>query len=186
MLSPGQKIYLSSVITAIVIICLICFLVFPLIEKVKITSAIFWEKNRIFSLLIKKDKDYLAELEKEHKDYESSIILSEKAFLDSDKAVEFIFALELIALQTGNKHEINEIVLPGTEKKEGILPFQVSLWGSFPDLIRFLVNLENMTYLVDVDSIQIKRLTERDVFGKKAGLSIGDVESIMRIKVYTK
>ena len=76
--------------------------------------------------------------------------------------------------------------VPSQEKQK--FPFEefgISLKGSFPNLIRYLVHLENMQWLVGVDSLgisKIKGVREES----PAGLSAGDIQTNLKIKVYTK
>ena len=181
-----QKIYLTLIILVVVVIALLLFLVAPLVNKIKVLSADFKEKNNLLASYKEKGSDYLKKLRDEYADLGLKISEINESFVDPGKAIDFILAVEQAAALTNNYQEIREISLP---EEENILSFQISLWGSFSNLIKFLTQLENMDYFVDSDSFQITRIEERDVKSledKGIVVSIGDVRSVLEIKVYTK
>ena len=137
--------------------------------------------------------DYLARLRGEYFDIESQIPEINKYFLSPDKVIDFILAVEEIATLSSNYQEIKGVGSPapstgGSEEKD-VLSFQISLWGNFPNLIKFLVQLENMEYFIDIYSLQIARAGEREWGGleeKGIVVSAGDVKSIINLGVYVK
>ena len=118
---------------------------------------------------------------------QTKILKINNAFVNPEKAIDFIVAIEKVAASTNNYQEIKEVTSP--KKEEGVLYFQISLWGSFPNLIKFLARLENMEYFIDAKSLQITRIEEKELMGltdKEITVSAGDVKSIINIKTYTK
>lgn len=110
------------------------------------------------------------------------------ALLPSEDAIKFILAVENSAQATQNRESISVSNSAATTQATGAkntLDFQISLWGSFPNLIKFLVYLENAPYLNTVDSLQIRRLTETDLNSPDAaGSQVGDVNSIITISAF--
>ena len=184
-MNTQRKIYLTLVILAVVIIVLLFFLIRPLVAKVKAVSDDFIEKNNSLVSFEERGTDYLARLRNEYFDIESQIPEINKYFLSPDKVIDFILAIEEIATLSSNYQEIREVGSP----EEDILSFQISLWGNFPNLIRFLVQLENMEYSIDIYSLQITKAGEREQGGlKEKGIvvSTGDVKSTINLGVYVK
>jgi len=184
-MNTQRKIYLTLVILAVVIIVLLFFLIRPLVAKVKAVSDDFIEKNNSLVSFEERGTDYLARLRNEYFDIESQIPEINKYFLSPDKVIDFILAIEEIATLSSNYQEIREVGSP----EEDILSFQISLWGNFPNLIRFLVQLENMEYSIDIYSLQITKAGEREQGGlKERGIvvSTGDVKSTINLGVYVK
>lgn len=180
-----QKIYLTLLIFILIVIGLLLFLISPLIERVKLSSAEFKEKNNLSASYKEKGGNYLKELRNEYANLEPEILDINRSFIDSERAVDFILAIEQAAALTNNYQEIKEI----SSVEEGILSFRVSLWGSFPALLRFLVQLENMKYFIDFDSLQAGRIDEnnsRALLDKGIVVLTGDVKSTIEIKTYIK
>lgn len=185
-MSPKSRIHLTLIILIIVVIVLLVFLNIPLVKEVKTLSVDFKEKNNLLASYGEKGGDYLIQLRNEHIKSEPRISEIQAAFAGAEKAIDFILALEQIAALTGNYQEKRETISP---EQENILSFQVSLWGSFPNLIKFLAQLENMKYFVNVDSLTTRRIEERDLkdlIDKGIVVPIESVKSILEIKVYTK
>lgn len=187
-----QRIYLTLAILAVIIILLLSFLIRPLTARIKAVSADFKEKNDSLASFEDKGTDYLARLSSEYSEIEAKISEINNYFLDSEKAIDFILAIEKVASLSGNYQEIKEVGSPASltgGPVENSLSFQISLWGSFPNLVKFLAQLENMDYFIDINSLQISRIGERGVGGpekKEIMVVVGDVKSVINIKIYAK
>lgn len=180
-----QKIYLTLIIFVLIVIGLLLFLINPLVGKIKLSSAEFKEKNNLLASYKEKGGDYLEGLRGKHTSLELNILKINESFIGSERAIDFILAVEQAAALINNYQEIKEVI----SIEEGVLSFRVSLWGSFPNLIKFLAQLENMDYFVDLDSLQISKIGERDLTSLAAKGIIalaGDVKSIIDIKAYTR
>lgn len=187
-----QRIYLTLAILAVIIILLLSFLIRPLTARIKAVSADFKEKNDSLASFEDKGTDYLARLSSEYSEIEAKISEINNYFLDSEKAIDFILAIEKVASLSGNYQEIKEVGSPASltgGPVENSLSFQISLWGSFPNLVKFLAQLENMDYFIDINSLQISRIGERGMGGpekKEIMVVVGDVKSVINIKIYAK
>lgn len=185
-IAAQQKIYLTLVILIVVIIVLLLLLICPLVDKIKALSAELRDRNDIVSSYKAKSSDYLNWLRDEYTGLESEISKIDKSFIASEKAIDFILAVEQVAVLTSNYQEIKEISSP--EEKD-ILSFQIFLWGTFPNLIKFLAQLENMDYFVDSSSLQITRIEKRDLrtlSERGIDVSAGNTRTVLDIKVYTR
>ena len=191
-MSHEQKIYLTLVVSIAIIIVLLLVLICPLVSKIKALSTELREKNSIVSSYKEKSGDYLQRLRNEYLNSKPEISEVSGSFVNSEKVIDFILAVEQIAILTNNYQEIEEVSSPVDEAggpEERILFFQISSWGDFPSLLKFLVQLENMDYFVNSDSIQISRIEKRELRNlrdKKIIVSAGDVRSVINIKVYTR
>jgi len=184
-MSCKNKTYLALVVSAIIVIALLVFLIGPLVSKIKLISSILKEKKSAITSLEERSGDYLKFIQNKYNELEQKISKINNSFNDPEKAVDFIVAVEKIAVLTNNYQQIRET--SSTEKN--VLSFQISLWGSFPNLIEFLAQLENMNYFVDSASLQITRIDERELTSlieKKVRVSDGDVKSVINIKTYAK
>ncbi len=155
-----KKIYLTLIVSIIIIIALLIFLVNPLVDKIKSLSTDLMEKKNMVFSYQERGGEYLKNLQDEYTELEPKILEINNSFADPEKAIDFILAVERIAALTNNYQEIREI---DSAKEENVLSFQVSLWGSFSNLVKFLTQIENMNYFVDSDSLRIIRIKEKEL-----------------------
>lgn len=186
-MNPKQKIYLTlSIILAIYL--LTGFLIIsPLISKIKYSSLAFIEKKETLEILEKEQIEFNL-LKEQYKRIKPELTRIDQSLLNSEKTLDFIVALENIAEKANNNYEIKVTQLQKEPKEKfSFLTFQISLWGSFPNLIKFLVYLENVPYWVETDQIQIRPVGQEEIGIKKGAvnLSAGDVATNLIVKVYT-
>lgn len=186
-LTITQKISLVA-ISFFVVLGLIIFLVTaPLIKQIKNDGVELSEKKQTIELLYQ-DWRVLEASRKEYVKIENELN-SLPAILPSGEALKFIMLIESIAQNTNNRQEVSVVNNTGT-KKEGAqsLDFQITLRGNFPNLVKFLAYLENAPYYNEIDSVQIKGLTAKDIQsmkeGEGVGLGAGDITSTLKISVY--
>lgn len=173
-----QKIYLVSSIGFIIVVLLIWGIFRPLVFEIKITSSLVEERNEKLIVLEKTDKEYLEQLETDYNNIKQDISLVKLGFLDADQAVDLFLELENIAAKTSNQLKIEAINFPA---------FNLHLMGNFSNLMKFLGWLENSKYFIDVDSIKIRRFSEKDLtLEQKETISTGDIKSILEVRVYLK
>lgn len=185
-MNTKRKIYLTLIVSLLVIIGLWLFLIQPLVDEVKLLSTEFEQKNNLLASYKDKGEKYLNKLRDDYNLFESRIFEINNSFIDSEKVIDSILAVEQAAVSTSNYQEIKEISSPG---EDNALSFQISLWGSFPNLVKFLARIENLNYFIDSDSLQITRIGERDLRSwadKGINISDGDVKSTLEIKAYAK
>lgn len=178
----------------IAILLLFILLVSPhLIDRIKGAAQEYLSNQEILVNLDWRES-LVKELEESYQSQAADLAQLEGAFLNHQEAVGFISTLESIAQQTGNIFEIKTAssFIPANKKgeaEESFLAFRISLWGNFNNLINFLANLEDNPYppyrLIEIDSISIRRL-EATGLNKHPGLSQGDLETILGIKIYTQ
>jgi Tfp pilus assembly protein PilO len=183
-----RKIYLTSIIFFI----LFCGEIFGLIPflyaRINSASADLTNKKQNLEDVQKKEQEAVA-AEDEYQAIMPQLDEINSSLLDKGKVLDFIVTLEKIADKTGNHSEISVVSsakAASKKKPDQTMEFQISLEGSFSDLVKFLSKVENMPYLNDVDSIQIKGYASGE---DKNGTSQSDsnvIATTINIKVYLK
>jgi hypothetical protein len=173
-----QKICLVSGLILVIVVFLFWGPVKFLILEIRTTSALVQGRNEKLLILEETDQVYLRKLESEYGDIKEDISLVESSFLEADEVVDFFIELENIGFSTFNQLEIDA----------GNFPlFTLHLVGAFPSLMKFLGWLENGTYFVDVDSVQIRPFSERSrSLEEEEMIPPRDIKSILKIRAYTK
>lgn len=177
------KIYIFSII-GVLILAIVIFLVIPLlVSKIKSASVSLAQQKEAFNNLEVKQRNFY-EFNREYQQIKPDLGKIESAFIEEEKILDFIVALENIAKQSGNKYEIKVIErLAGGTEQGGAksINFQISLKGSYPSLVRFLVSLEGMPYMNKVATLQIQRISL-----DKQEFEAGNISSNIIINAYLK
>lgn len=164
--------------------------IFPLIKMIKTES---WELAHQKQLTNSFFENWEG-LEKTKNDYEkiNNELNSVTALLPSERIIDFIQTAENFALLTQNQQTI-AILKSGasTEAKKtpsangGVLNFQITLNGSFPNLIKFLACLENAPYYNDVSFLQISRPAQKTNSVAIDGQTLpNNITSVINLSVY--
>jgi len=110
--------------------------------------------------------------------------------LPAKDAIRFVEMVEDFARTTQNQERItalpdnpNAPAAPDAAKNKEAIFFQISTGGSFPNLIKLLVKLENAPYYNNVTSLQITRSSAKETGQSEQRLSLGDVRSIINLSV---
>jgi len=184
-LSYNQKRLISSLVIFLIAIGLfIGLIIYPLISSIRSASGKYLANQNILAGLERREF-FTKEMEEEYQKNQADLAKIEEAFLDSEKTVGFISTLEVIAEETGNVFEIKTAKSSSPDEEEPFFVLQISLWGDFLSLLKFVASLENSPYppyrLMETEDIAIRRLVGRDPSLKK-----GDLETILSIKIYTQ
>lgn len=170
-----QKICLASGLIVIIVILLIGFFVRPLLKEIKSTSLSIEDKEEKLAILKQSDQSYLEQLEVDYEDVKEEISLIESGFLINERVVDFIVELENFASSTSNILEIRKADYPF---------FSLRLKGSFSNLMRYLGWLENGYYFVNIDSVKISRVIQRETPLSEPGEGFSvEVEAILEISI---
>lgn len=165
-------------------------IVYPLISKIAEMSQIYHLNRETLASFDK--REFLAkELKKEFQQKQDNLSDVEGVLLASNETVGFISTLEAIAEETGNLFEIKAAspsVLSAEE--EPFLSLSVILRGDFAELLHFVAKLEDSPYppyrLIEIDNLNIRRLTETSLNYLDTSLEEGDLETDIKIKIYVK
>ena len=190
MTQASKKIYIISSAFALGIILFIALVIAPLIRQISIDSQMLYQKKQIVDSFFQNWQNL--ENSKNNYDEIEKTLQNKTVLLTSDEAIKFILAVEDSARVTQNYQTISVLEkTPTTEgqsktQKRNTIDFQISLWGSFPNLIKFLIYLENAPYYNNISSLQINRLIANDIetLRNTVNLSVGDINSIITLSVY--
>jgi len=145
-----------------------------MVLEIKKVSALIGQSQQKLLGLEKTDQNYLKQLETDYQEISDNLALLKSGLIDSNQAVGFFMALEQAASSTSNKIEI---------KAEDFPSLTIELIGSFPNLMRFLGWLEKGKYFLEINSLQIRAIGEKEIL---EGFSPGDVKTTLKLKIYTK
>lgn len=182
-----NKINLSLVIFIILIISFIVFLIYPLFKEIKNSSEeLISEKQKLTSL--ERKIANLEEFQSLWSKIEPNFKKADQLFIDPEVPVKFINFLEATAKDCGVPIEISSALPTKIEKDPWpSLFFQISSTSSFSKFLRFLAKIEASPYLIEIQNLNVRRLTEKELKLKEfEKYSLGDVETTLSIKVYTK
>jgi len=178
---------LSLAVFSILTIFLAVFLIYPLFERIKNNSeTISLQKADLASLEtktanLKKFQNLLEEIE-------PNLTKMDKLFINSEAPVDFISFLETIAQDCEISLKISRSL--SEKSKKDIWPsliFQISSTGSFPKFFKFFEKLENSPYLIKIQNLNIRRLTEKELKSKEfSQFALSDVKASILIQVYAK
>jgi hypothetical protein len=171
-MSVKQKIYLIFACVILIFILLASFVVKPLFLEIKKTAASVLESREKLISLETMDKRYVEDVEKDYKDINTELIEVKKQLIDKNEAVKFFEALEFVASVTSNEIEITASEFPS---------LTLSLFGTFPDFMKFLGWLENGEYFINVDSLNISRASAKE--GVETAPE-GMIKTTLKIKAY--
>lgn len=113
----------------------------------------------------------------------------EERLLPREERLRFIMLVEQLAEEAGVFHEINAADDTPAAVTKGVSPlyFNITVSGSFPNVVRFMYLLENSRYFSAVEKAQITQGAGPSA-QKKEGIvsSPDDVRTQFTVKVYTK
>lgn len=182
-----NKSNLSLVIFSILIIGFIVFLIYPLFEGIKNNSEdLTSKKQKILSLKAKIED--LKKFQSLWREIEPSFKKIDQSFIDPKVPVEFISFLEMTARDCAVDIEISS-ALPSKAEEDPwpSLFFQISSTSSFPKFLKFLAKMETSPYLIEIQNLNGRSLTEKKLDSE--GLekfSLIDVKITLSIKAYTR
>jgi len=187
-----KKINITIAIFLGLTILLIGFVIYPLFQGIKNDSKeLVSQKQKIISLETKIEN--LGKFQTLWQGIEPDFQKIEKLFIDSEVPVAFISSLETIAKDCQMTIKISSAPSSGTEKDPWpSLFFQISSATSSPKFLKFLEKIETSPYLIEISSLNVRKLTEAELtqpFLQKElgeGRNLGDVAITLSLKVYSK
>jgi hypothetical protein len=185
-LTTKQRIGLAS-LGFFALLGLVIFLVAaPLIRQIRNDGLELSAKKKGIELLYQ-DWRVLESSRKEYLKIEGELN-SLPTILPPGEALKFIMLIENIAQSTNNQQEVSVISSNTKEKNDQPIDFQITLRGDFSNLIKFIAYLENAPYYNEINSVQIKGLSDKDIQsikeGERTDLAAGDITSTLKISVH--
>jgi len=154
-MNTKQKIIAIILIVSLICLVIVYFIIIPTTENIKkikneiLTQKINFEKNLDQNKNITQITEQLKIIEPELKKFNN-------IFINQSQELEFITILEGIANQNKMVQKIN--LAPGQNKKNyQITKLNISLSGSFLNLINYLSDIEALDYYINIYSIDINK-----------------------------
>ena len=151
----NKKIYISTVIFALIILLLVAFVIFPFLKKIKNNSAdSVSEKNSFASLGAQ-----VGEIEKfksKYASYEPNFKKIDQLYIDPGNPVEFFKFLEKITSDCKVSSNVS-LLQDYSKSKSGFVNLQIFSNGEFLDILKFLDKIETGPYMVKIKNLSMKR-----------------------------
>lgn len=184
-----KKKIISFIVFGLVVLSLVFVLiVYPLINKIAEASQKYRSNCEILDSFNKKES-LARELKKDFQQQQSSLSKIDGILLTSEETVGFISTLEAIAEETENILEI-KTASPSdpSSETEPFLSLRATIRGDFVGLLYFIAKIEDSPYppyrLIEIDNLNIRRLTGANIGYLESELEEGDLESNIEIKIY--
>ena len=172
-----KRIYLLLGVIIVCSLLLIVLVVQPLFTEIKNNS-----------LELVSQKQELAELEAEieglmvfktrYREIKEDLLKIDSLFVDP-APVNFINYIEELAQESNVSLEISSV-----SDKQDFIFFSMNSIGYFEDLLRFLERIEVSHYLIDIQSLKIRKPLEAEL--KSGELSLNDIKMDLSIKTYKR
>jgi hypothetical protein len=181
-----RKIYIISFFFIVFFVASTVFLVIPLIKGI--------EKDSRDLVSIKGDREFFSEeksnIEKFgniYKEIEPNFKKIDNFFVNSEIPVDFISFLKTLASQSNVLIKISPSVSLEKENKNSwpFFNFNLEVAGSFSDFSRFIEKLENSSYLIQVQNLNIRK-TKGQVSSSSEESLIDEIAASFLIKVFAK
>lgn len=183
-LDPQKKIYLAAAGWLFAFILSIVLIIYPLISQIRHDGSELAQKKQDIETFYS-DWQILEKAQKDYKTMEENLSAL-PAFLAPADTLKFIVLLEKFAQATNNNHAISLIDQTQKDKngntstKSGPVSLQINLRGKFPDLMKFLIYLENAPYYNKIQSLRSQILPKEDK-DKAAG---EEISTVLELSVY--
>ncbi len=190
--SKKKKLVIISSISIIILTLLVLFIIKPVILKLENSSGTILGKKAELESLTQKET-VLPRQEKELENLKDKLPKILRAIPAQDEVINFIIDLEQIAHKNNVTQSIN--IKEGTAKaekeEEGLREsvFKLTLAGSFPDIINYIINLENLEYYADINSLNITHQVSAPETVSEVGptkLEPGTVNVNLDVALYVK
>jgi len=166
---------------------LVWFWILPQISEIKKNSKnLLLDRENL--ILLQQKRESLEKFKQNYSLYRQNFEKLEKLLIDKETPIDFIEFLEESAKSFNLFLEIE----PAKIEREKTDPwdfaaFKISLLGSFSRFLGFLERLENSDYLIEISSLQLKRIGKDDLLKPRyRDLSVGNIDGQLLIKVFAK
>ena len=182
-----NKIKIAIVIFLILTIIFVVFSIWPLLREIKESSENILSQKAALVTLEAKTKN-LEEFKSNYQEIKPNLEKIDALFIDPEVPVDFIRFLE----KTSRESQADLKISPAfptqiTKEPWPSLLFQLTTTSSFPNFLKFLEKLESSIYLIEIQSLNISRLTETELKAPEfEKFSLGDVRARVSLKVFTK
>ena len=185
-MNPSNKIYLISAIFGLITLVLIFFFVYPLFKEIKKNSEdLITFRKELISLEAKIEN--LRKFKEIFQTLQPDLEKIDKLLVDSEVPIDFIKFLEKTAIDSQVLIEISATSSKTIQTDPWpSLGFQIILTSSFQNYLKFLEKLETSPYLIEIQNLIVRRLSENEIRLMPRTFSLGDVKATLSIKVFTQ
>lgn len=182
-----KKINLSIAVLVILVLSFSIFLIYPLFSEIKNASRELILKKEDL-LFFERNIENLTKFQVRYREIEPNLEKISSLFIDTKAPVRFISFLEGLAENFQFPIEISTAQTP--KAKEDLWPslsFTIKTIAPFSQFAVFLEKLENSPYLIEIQNLNIQRLTEKELQLKEfEEYKLGDVRISLSLKVFGK
>lgn len=178
------KIFLLAIVVSGAVF--LFFLVLPIFKEIKESSQEALSQKAALAALETKTKN-LEEFRNQPAEMKANLEKVDALFVNQGVPVDFISFLEKVSRESGLSIKIIPLASQTERNPWPALNFQVSTYGSFPNLLKFLEKLESGIYLIEIQSLNVARLGEAEIKSSTyEKLSLGDTRTLLSLKVFSK
>jgi Tfp pilus assembly protein PilO len=171
-MTAKKKIYLTILVFIAAAFALIFLVITPLFKGIRNYSDDLLSAKKERALLSTEIKN-LAEFKKQFQEYNVNLEKVDSLLVNSEIPIEFIRFLEKLASDSGVSIEIYPISnKPAEDGQWAIIGYQLSVSGPFLNFSRFLEKLENSSYLIEVQDMNLRKTVENKVEKVSANFTI--------------
>jgi hypothetical protein len=176
-----RKTILTPILFLIIVIIFISFFILPTFDQIKKISQNISSLELDLENLEKRAEN-IKNFKRKFPTIKDNLSLFENSFVNREFPIEFVNFLE----NTAKSYQISlEISLLKSEKN--YLSFQIIVIGPPKEIFRFVEKVENCSYLVQIEKININKLSETETKAKEMEKISGPIlKSIFSIQVQTK
>lgn len=168
-----KKMALSAAVFLAVIGAIIYFVVAPTVKDIKkMRDEIQAQKIDLENKYLKSKN--LKKLSKNLNKIESQLEELDKAFINQNRALEFITTMEEIAGGEGVAQKIN-LLSPQNLKENQLykkIPLQIAAEGGFGGEVRYLAGLEKLSYYINIRSLELAAASNSPGQEEKTGANV--------------
>ena len=151
-----KKIIVISIIFGIIVIILLCFVIYPLLNEVRKNSQEFiLAKKELVSF--KAETEEFEQSKEVYRSLKTDLEKIDQLFINSDVPIDLIKFWRETAKDSGLLIDISPILL---EAGETVLwdsiGFRLDLIGSFSNFLKFLEKIETAPYLIEIQNLSAK------------------------------
>lgn len=155
-----KKIIVTSIIFGIVIIILLCFVIYPLLDGVRKNSQeLILAKKELVSF--KAETEEFEQSKKVYGSLKADLEKIDELFINSDVPIDLIKFWRETAGDSGLLIDISPTSFGA---KETVLwdsiGFRLDLIGSFSNFLKFLEKIETAPYLIEIQNLSAKNLKQ--------------------------
>ena len=156
----NKKIYISLCLFTAAALVFAFFVIHPLLTQIRENSSNFVLQKNSFAELQEREANF-KKLKNFYQTYEQDLKRIDALFINSSDPVEFTAFMEFLendAKDCGLSIEILSLPVKKAESDAwNFNNYQLSLEGSFSNVLKFLEKLENAPYLIEISNLNTKK-----------------------------